>query len=78
MCKKNRWCGYVCGYVVEGGMAQGTVCGTMEVMTQDDRNRWCGYVWEEQSIWMQKKEREGSAADHFKDLCVARLPICVI
>ena len=63
MCKKNRWCGYVCGYVVEGGMGQGTVCGTMEVMTQCDRNRWCGYVWEEQGIWIQKEEKEGTAMD---------------
>ena len=44
----------------------------MEVMTQDDRNRWCGYVWEEQGIWIQKEKREGTAVDHFKDLCVAK------
>ena len=46
--------------------------GSSGSMAQYDRNRWCGCVCEEQSIWIQREEREGTAVDHFKDLCVGR------
>ena len=82
MCKRTDGgrgyvCMYVCGYVVESGVGQeNSICSTVVVavvyMTQYDRNRWYGCVCEEQSIWIQREEREETAVDHFKDLCVGR------